>query len=121
MGPLSLMHVRRCTVKQANLVLRFLLELCLLVAFGYVAFELVENRVIGAVLAIIAVLVVAAVWGLFLSPKRKHEAGQLGRLAIEIALFAGAVTALAAAGHASSALVLSSAVVLHEVLSAAFR
>ncbi len=55
--------------KGANLALRFLLELCALVALGYWGFKTGGTLMAKIGLVIGAPLVVAVVWGTFVSPR----------------------------------------------------
>jgi hypothetical protein len=86
------------SVRAANLLVRFLLELGALAAVGYWAWEAG-----GVPLAAAAVAVVAVVWGLFLSPKRKLDLAHPIRFAVELGVWAAAGLALYATGHAALA------------------
>ena len=55
-------------IKGANLLLRFLLELCALGALGYWGFKTGSVTSTKVVLGVGAPLVAAVVWGTFLSP-----------------------------------------------------
>ncbi len=55
-------------IKGANLLLRFLLELCALGALGYWGFKSGSATSTKVVLGVGAPLVAAVVWGTFLSP-----------------------------------------------------
>jgi len=101
-------------LKPLNLGLRFVLELCMLVALGIWGFS--ENIVLG----IAAPLAAAVVWGLWIAPKAKRRLRDPARLAIELLLFGAAAAALAAADHAVSAAVFLAAVALSEVLMLAW-
>ena len=82
-------------MKPLNLGLRFVLELCMLVALGIWGFS--ENFVLGFV----APLAAAVVWGLWIAPKASPRLDDPMRLALELLLFGSAGAALAAAGHAA--------------------
>ena len=77
--------------------LRFLLELALLAAYVVGAVRLVPGA-LGWLLGLLLVVVVAAVWGVLLSPRRPVRWPVLVRVVIELALFAGAGALLAASG-----------------------
>jgi hypothetical protein len=80
-------------VRAANLGLRFLLELCLLAALAYVGLQ------VSVVLCVVAPLVSAAIWGLFVSPQARFPL-QLGPwLAVQAVLFGVAVAGLIAFGE----------------------
>lgn len=55
-------------IKPANLALRFLLELCILVALGYWGFKTRAGWAVKIGLGIGGPLVVAVVWEIFLAP-----------------------------------------------------
>ena len=102
-------------MKPLNLGLRFVLELCMLVALGIWGFS--ENLVLG----IAAPLAAAVVWGLWIAPKASRRLRDPVRFAVELLLFGAAGAALAAAGHAVAAVVFLALVALSEVLMLAWR
>ncbi len=79
-------------MKEANLGLRFLLELCLLAALAYVGLQ------VSVVLAVLAPLVAAVVWGLFVSPKARFPLPLGLWLAVQAVLFGAAIIGLVAVG-----------------------
>jgi hypothetical protein len=93
-------------VRSANLVLRFLLELSALAATAYWGFA-AASGVTQWVLGLGAPLLVAVVWGLFVSPKAKIELPRPTRFAIELLVFAAAALALATASQPVLAIVLA--------------
>jgi hypothetical protein len=82
-----------------NLGLRFCLELAALAALGWWGSQVGSNTAVHVVLAIAAPLAAAVVWGLFVAPKARVGMNDEARLAIELAVFAAAAAAFAAAGH----------------------
>lgn len=94
-------------LKPLNLALRFLLELCLLAALGSWGYSLGGSPIVKVFLALLVVLIVSAIWGIFLSPKRQVLLPGAARLLLEVALFALAVVALAATGHPTLAAALA--------------
>lgn len=86
------------------LVVRFLLELALLAGIAFLALQLVSAwwRWPAAVLA---VLLVATLWGLFLSPKARISLPAAVAVAIEAALFLGVATGLAITGSGLAAVI----------------
>lgn len=79
-------------MKAANLGLRFLLELCLLAALAYVGLQ------VNIVLAVVLPVVVAVVWGIFVSPKARYPLPLWAWIAVQAVLFGGAVIGLIVAG-----------------------
>jgi hypothetical protein len=89
-------------VKDANLVLRFALELGALVAVAYWGFTTQEG-IWRWVAGLGAPVVVIAVWWLFIAPKRRLETPGPLRFGIELGVWATASVALAAAGRTALA------------------
>ena len=106
-------------MKEANLALRFLLELGLLAALAAWGFGL--GGALGVVAGLAAPVAAAAAWGLLIAPKAPNRLVDPWRLLVEIVLFGLAVVALAAAGYVNLAAVLAVAVVLSEALSVVWR
>ncbi|MGD9955859.1 MAG: DUF2568 domain-containing protein, partial [Candidatus Nanopelagicales bacterium] len=79
------------------LTFRFLLELALLAAY-VVAVGRLAGGVLGWVAGAVVALLVAAVWGLLLSPRRRVQAPLAVRIVVELLLFVAAGVLLAASG-----------------------
>ena len=90
----------------ANLGIRFLLELAMLVALGWVGGEIGSSWVVSVPLAIAFPLVAAVVWGMFIAPKAPRRLTDPAKLAVELVLFAAAVVGLVLVGHPVLATVL---------------
>jgi hypothetical protein len=99
----------------ANLVLRFLLELCALAALGYGGAHLRAPFAARVAVALAAPLAAALAWGAVVSPKARVRAPAPVRLLVEVAVFGAGVWALHAAGRARLAGALAAAVALHEL------
>ncbi len=84
------------------LLLRFLLELALLAGAGVAAWRLTPDGWAWAAAALVPVLV-AVLWGLFLSPRARVPLSAGLKLLIETVLFAGVALALAASGLTAAA------------------
>jgi hypothetical protein len=100
----------------ANLTLRFVLELCMLAAFGYWGFNAGSDALSSALLGIGAPLVAATVWGLLLSPRAPISLPLLAHLALQVVIFGLAALALAASGQPTLAIVFAAVVAGHLVL-----
>ena len=85
--------------------LRFVCEMAALAAVTYWGLQ-AAGGVAGIALAGIAAAVVAVVWGVFLAPRRRLEVGLPARLAIELAVWVAATSALWSAGQPKLAVVL---------------
>jgi uncharacterized membrane protein len=87
-------------VQQLNLAIRFVLELCMLAAYGYWGSHFGDSTGANVTAAVLAVAVAAAVWGAFVSPKAAIKVSEPVRWAIEGLLFAGAAVGLVVEHHA---------------------
>jgi hypothetical protein len=86
-------------LKYTNLGIRFLLELCVLVALGYWGFHTDKGVIVKIGLAIGTPLLAAIVWGTFASPNAPMQLSEPLRLILELVIFGAAAAALYAAGH----------------------
>ena len=75
-----------------NLALRFALELCALVALA------VGGAHVHWVVAFVAPLVAAVLWGLFVAPKAARPVSEPVRWGVELVVFGAAAAALVVAG-----------------------
>lgn len=91
----------------ANLGVRFLLELAMLVALGWVGGEIGSSWVVRVLLAVAFPLLAAVVWGMFIAPKAPRRLADPAKLLVEVVLFAAAVVGLAVVGHPVLAAVLA--------------
>lgn len=69
------------------LIIRFLLELCLLIALGYWGFQLDAGWFTRIVAGLGAPLFAAVLWGLFVAPKAPRLLSEPWRFGLEIILF----------------------------------
>ncbi len=83
------------------LTFRFVLEIALLAGIAIGAAETVGG-VIGWIAGVALAVVVALIWGTFVSPKAPHRLSVSPRIVLELALFAAASALLVAAGHIAS-------------------
>ena len=105
-------------VKNANLALAFLLELCMLAALCYWGFVAGQGTLQKLVLGLGTLLVVAVVWGIFAAPRATRRLAGIGLFALKTLLFGSAAVALWAAGRPALAIVFAAAVALNAVLIA---
>ncbi len=103
-------------IKDANLGLRFLLELCALAALAYWGSQ-TGPPAVSVVLAIGAPLAGAGLWGVFAAPKSRHRLRGSRRLVVEIPFFGAAAAGLAATGQWLLAAIFAAAVVLSELVT----
>ena len=99
------------SVRTANLGLRFLLELALLVGVGWWG-----GHVVGWWAAVLLPVVAALVWGAFLSPRARWTIPPAARLVLELVLFVLAAAGYWGAGHPWVAVGFAVAVAVSEVV-----
>jgi hypothetical protein len=98
------------------LVTRFLLELCALAAVAYWGSRLSSSTVVNVIAAILAPLIVATVWGVWLAPTAGRRLQPPARTFLELAVLGVAVAALLAVGATVLAVILAVAAILDGVL-----
>lgn len=81
-------------VKSANLILRFVLELCALAALAYWGATTKVNIAGRIALAITVPLAAAVAWALIVAPNAPLQAGSFARFGVELIVFAAAIGAL---------------------------
>ncbi len=79
-------------------VIRFLAELGLLAAYGWIGSRSSGPIALSVVLAVLLPLLAAAVWGLWVAPRSSRRLADPTRFAVEITLFAAAFVGLLGAG-----------------------
>jgi hypothetical protein len=79
-----------------TLLVRFLLEMCMLGALGYWGFKTGDDAAMKALLGVGAPLLVAVVWGLFIAPKARVEVSKPVWIGLQVIVFGAAAVALAA-------------------------
>ncbi len=100
-------------LKNTNLGLSFVLELCALAAFAYWGYQLGATTFVKIVLALAAALLAAFVWGLVAAPRAPRRLKGWKLLAFKLLFFALAAVALAAADQPILAVVLAGLVVIN--------
>jgi|SRR5262245_53920083 len=108
-------------MKQANLVVRFLVELCALTALAYWGFSLDAPIVVRVIVGIAAPLTAAIAWGAYVAPRARLSAPASVRLAVELAVLGAAVVALAVTGPKDLAWAFAILVVVNTALTTLWR
>jgi len=103
-------------VKDANLVLRFLIEVTALAIFAYWGWKAGSGAMRWAI-ALGAVAAAVVVWALFVSEEPTIAIPRSLQFVIELAVWAAAGTALYAAGHARLAIAFVGVAVASGVLN----
>ncbi|HZF99451.1 MAG TPA: YrdB family protein [Chitinophagales bacterium] len=104
------------TVKIANALLAFSLELGMLAAFAYWGYKNGNGLVGRWMLAIGIPIVVAMIWGLILAPKAPYRLDTTFRVLVELTLFLLAAFALYRLGHVTLALMFAALSVLCQLI-----
>jgi hypothetical protein len=102
--------------QSANLLVRFLLELCILGSLGYWGFQTSSGVLVKTVLGLGAPLVAAVVWGTFVSPKAAIPLSAPVWILVQAGVFGVAMAALAASGRPTLAWALGMAAIVNGVL-----
>ena len=103
-------------VKQANLALRFVLELAALAALGYWGATAGKGRLVRVGLAAVAPIVAAVTWMLFVAPNATFDVGPVARFVVELLVFGSAIAGLAVRKRRRPALLLAAAYAVNRVL-----
>jgi len=103
-------------VKAVNLGLRFLLEICALVALGYWGFQAGKTGLTKGLLGIGTPLLAAVIWGIFGSPAAPYPASTIMRLFLEIMILGSAAIALYSSGHQSLSVSFAILSIINKVL-----
>lgn len=106
-------------LRNANLVLKFLLELAALACFAIWGAH-GESGATAVVRAIIPPLIIALLWGRLAAPRSRHRLPRGTRIPFELTVFALAVVALIASGHPAWAIVLVVVMAINAALLTAF-
>lgn len=86
-------------MKIMNLALRLVLELCAIVALGYGGWHVDGSVWVRLLLAVLAPVAGAVVWGAFVAPRARYPITDPLRLLPEWIVFGGATLALVGTGH----------------------
>ncbi|WP_339251733.1 YrdB family protein [Sporosarcina sp. FSL W8-0480] len=99
-----------------NLTLRFILEMCGLIAVSYWGFQSGSGFLMKSVLGIGSPLLMAIVWGLFVSPKAPMQFKGFRRVILELIIFGIAALALYDVGKQLLAIVFGILTVVNSIL-----
>lgn len=103
-------------IKAINLLLRFLLELCILVILGYWGFRTGRQTILKVGLGIGVPVSFAVLWGTFLAPASSMRLQMPWLLIAELLIFGIAGIALYSTGHPSLALVFVLLYIVNRIL-----
>jgi hypothetical protein len=103
-------------LKNINLALAFLLELCMLAALGYWGFTLDQGLAVRVGAGLGVPILVAVVWGVLLAPRASNRLQEPLHLIVELIIFGLAIAALYAAGRPQLALAFGLVYTLNVIL-----
>ncbi|HNC08934.1 MAG TPA: YrdB family protein [Anaerolineales bacterium] len=103
-------------IKMLNLLVRFLLELCMLAAVGYWGFKTNSSWWIKILFGIGLPILIATLWGVFISPKATYPLNPASHLTLELILLASGTAALFASGKPSLGWAYSAVLIVNKVL-----
>ncbi len=103
-------------LKGINLLVRFLLELCMLAAVSYWGFKTQSAWSLKILLGIGLPILIAVLWAMFLSPRATHPLSGISFLALELILLGSGAVALFASGKPTLGWVYAIAAVINKVL-----
>ena len=86
-------------LKGLNLLVRFLLELCMLAAVGYWAFKTQAGWGMKILLGIGLPVMIAVLWGLFVAPKAMYPLNAIPHLVVSLILLGSGAVALSVSGN----------------------
>ena len=103
-------------LKGLNLLVRFLLELCLLAAVGYWGFKTHSGWAMKIVFGIGLPILIAVLWGLFIAPRAIYPLSGISYLVVELILLGSGAVALFASGKPNLGWIYMVVLVVNKVL-----
>lgn len=108
-------------LKGLNLLVRFLLELCMLAAVGYWGFKMHSGWPLKIFFGIGLPVLIAVLWGLFVAPKAAYPLSGVSHLVLSLILLASGAVALFASGKPTLGLTYAIVLLVNEVLLKIWR
>ena len=108
-------------LKGLNLLVRFLLELCLLAAVGYWGFKTHSGWTMKIIFGIGLPLLIAVLWGLFIAPRAVYPLTGLSYLMVELILLGSGAVALFASGKPTLGWIYTVMVIANKVLLVSWK
>jgi Protein of unknown function (DUF2568) len=103
-------------LKGLNLLVRFLLELCMLAAVGSWGFKTHSGWAMKIIFGIGLPVLIAVLWGLFIAPRATYPLTGISYLAVELILLGSGAVALFASGRPTLGWVYTVTVIVNKVL-----
>ena len=103
-------------IKVINLSVAFLLEIAMLISFGYFGYDYPQNWLTKYFFMIALPLAVAVLWGYFAAPKSKNRLRKIPRTVFALVLYGASIFLLSLTGKITLAAVFAIIVVVNQVL-----
>jgi hypothetical protein len=103
-------------LKGLNLLVRFLLELCMYVAVGYWGFKFNSGWVLKIIFGIGLPVLMAVLWGMFLAPRATRPMSGISRELLEWILMGSGSAALFASGKPTLGWMYTITLIVNKVL-----
>ena len=108
-------------IKFLNIGIRFLLEICILVIFGYWGFKTGDNAFMKFLLGLGAPILFAVLWGTFLAPKSPRRLHEPWLFLLELVVFGLTCWALYSTGKTDLTVVFGGVYILNKILMVIWR
>ncbi len=102
-------------LKGINLALSFLLELAMLVAFGYWGFNTGDSTLVHILFGIGLPVIAIIIWSIYNAPMSKRRLSRTPRTILEVVMFSLGALTLAAAGQTTLAIVFAVLIVINQI------
>lgn len=103
-------------LKTLNLLVRFLLELCMLAAIGYWGFKTQSDWAMRIILGIGLPILIIVIWGLFVAPRATYLLRGVSHIVLSLILLGSGAIALFASGGADLGWVYATVLIVNQVL-----
>ena len=103
-------------LKMLNLAVRFLLELCMLVAVGYWGFKTQSSWFMRIIFGIGLPVLIAVLWGTFLAPKATRPLSGASFLTLELILISTGAFALFSSGKPTLGWIYTIILIVNKIL-----
>lgn len=107
--------------KLLNLGIRFLLELCILLIFGYWGFKTGNNAFMKFLLGLGSPILFAVIWGTFLAPKSSLRLNEPWLFLLELVVFGLTCWALYSTGKVNLMITFGVIYILNKILMVIWR
>lgn len=103
-------------LKSLNLLVRFLLELCMLAAVGYWGLSIQSSWAMKIILGIGLPILLIVIWSLFVAPRAVYPLRGISHVVLSLILLDSGAAALFASGKASMGWIYIAILIVNQVL-----